>query len=216
MKIRTTERLNELILDDLAWRKQEIAAFDGQVARSKGIARTALLRASAALLYAHWEGFVKHSSYLYANYLATLRLPQNGVRNEIVAFGLRSHFKRMESAKRITDFVTFVEEFRAAELSRLRIMGDKEAIDTQSNLSSRVLEDLLNTFGISYAPYVPDADLIDLNLLVLRNAIAHGELVELAEPEWSDLRRGVVSLLDRVAGDVLDHAVQRRYLSGAA
>lgn len=212
MKIRTTEKLNELISDDLAWRKQEIAAFDGQVARSKGIVRTALLRASAALLYAHWEGFVKHALYLYANFLATQRLQQSGVRNEIVAFGLRSHFKRMETAKRISDFVTFVDDFRTSEASRLRIIGEKSAIDTQSNLSSRVLEDLLFTFGIDYAPYAADADLIDLNLLVLRNGIAHGESVELAEPEWSELRAGVVALIDRVANDVMDNAVLKRYL----
>lgn len=213
MKVRTAERLDELIAADLAWRKQEIAAFDGQIGRSKGIVHTSLLRASAALLYAHWEGFVKESLYLYSSFIATQRLQQRDVRDELVAFGFRSFFRRMEGAKRITDYVSFVESFRAAEGSRLVFTTSKEAIDTQSNLSSRVLDDLLTTFGVSPDGYAKDKDLIDLNLLVLRNGIAHGEALEIEAPEWADLRRGVVNLMDRVASDVLDHAINKRYLA---
>ena len=216
MKIRTLEQLEDLISDDLAWRKIEISAFDGQIRRSRDIVQAALLRASAALLYAHWEGFVKTALHSYSSFLVGQRLPQAKVRSEIVAMSFRSHFKRMEGANRITDYISFVESFRSGELNRLTLGAEKSDIDTQANLSSRVLGDLLSTFGIDSAGYTGDADLIDSNLLLLRNSIAHGERADLEEPEWRELRVGVVNLLDRVHVDVVNHAALKAYLSSAA
>ncbi|RYF60728.1 MAG: hypothetical protein EOO27_04715, partial [Comamonadaceae bacterium] len=66
--IHTLSQLQDALDNELGWRKKEISAF--RVASSiNGREASFYIRAGVALLYAHWEGFIKNSSEHYLNFV---------------------------------------------------------------------------------------------------------------------------------------------------
>ncbi len=55
---------------------------------------------------------------------------------------------------------------------------DGESIRTESNLSSKVLKEILWCLGIEDTPFILKAQLIDEKLAGKRNHIAHGEFLD--------------------------------------
>jgi RiboL-PSP-HEPN len=59
-KIRTLEQLQLTLDDELTWRKRELAVIKSLVtARSSTELTNCHIRSGIALIYAHWEGFIK-------------------------------------------------------------------------------------------------------------------------------------------------------------
>jgi MAE_28990/MAE_18760-like HEPN len=67
MKIRTLEDLNQRLVDDLIWRKSEIADLKGLIETRSFTAskHNTLLRSGVTILYAHWEGYIKTAATSY-------------------------------------------------------------------------------------------------------------------------------------------------------
>src|SRR5690606_30193343 len=61
MKVRTLEMFCDFLDEELAWRKKELSVLKNLVERDLGTFshNKALARCGVALLYAHWEGFVR-------------------------------------------------------------------------------------------------------------------------------------------------------------
>lgn len=53
---------------DMGWRIKEISTFKLTV-RADGVNRKVFVRAGVALVYAHWEGFIKAASEAYLNFV---------------------------------------------------------------------------------------------------------------------------------------------------
>ena len=216
MKIQTADLLFDRIADDLSWRKKEISVFASQVAHGSPDVKRALLRAGVAMLYAHWEGFVKNSCHWYLCFLASRRLTFQQARPELAALAIRGRLTSLEPSKRIQGHVDVVRMIREEATSRLSIPTDREDVRTESNLSYRVLMDLLTSIGCPTEAYEQYEDLIDENLVSSRNRVAHGEGAFIAETEWSDLRDKVVMLMDQVANQVIDAAANELYFAWRA
>ena len=74
MKIRTTEELLGKLDEALSWRKKELIDYKLITERNKGsLLQKPLTRAGIALVYAHWEGFIKEASGFYLSYLSFLQ-----------------------------------------------------------------------------------------------------------------------------------------------
>lgn len=73
-KIKTVETLEELLMQDLAWRKKEMFSLKILVEKDE-INEPILLRAGIALLCAHFEGFIKRASNYYIGYVAEQKKP---------------------------------------------------------------------------------------------------------------------------------------------
>ena len=69
IKIKTIEKLEELLLQDLAWRKKEMLSLKILVDKDQ-VNEPILLRAGIALLCAHFEGFIKRASNCYIGYIS--------------------------------------------------------------------------------------------------------------------------------------------------
>lgn len=69
IKIKTIEKLEDLLMQDLAWRKKEMVSLKILVDKDE-VNEPILLRAGIALLCAHFEGFIKRASNCYIGYVS--------------------------------------------------------------------------------------------------------------------------------------------------
>jgi hypothetical protein len=213
VKIRTTEHLYDSISADLGWRKKELSVFKGQVEKADTGIRPALLRSSIALLYAHWEGFVKGCAHAYLCYLASLRLTHGQLRPELVALTMKARINEFETTNKALIHSTLVRDIREGANSRAKIPTNREAVRTFSNLNYERLCDILCSVGCDFSRYAIYQDLIDDQLLASRNRIAHGEEDYISLTDWNDVRVEVIKMMDDVSNQFLNSANQRSYLA---
>ena len=76
MSVRTLEQLYDFLSGELAWRTKELVTLKALVEQTSPSRerRRVLLRAGVALLYAHWEGFVKRAGSAYLEFVDLQRL----------------------------------------------------------------------------------------------------------------------------------------------
>lgn len=70
------------------------------------------------------------------------------------------------------------------------------AIDTESNLSSKVLKEIIWCLGFEYTPYETNEKFLDERLLAKRNFITHGEKLLVDIKEYSEIHQRIISLMD--------------------
>lgn len=212
--IRTTDQLYERIDEDLSWRQREIVLFNSRLKRDDF--EKTLLRSSVALLYAHWEGFVKNACSYYLSFLASKRLSFQELRPELAALALRRRLREASDAKTSLMHTELVRDIRERSADRARIPTSGDAVRTESNLSSRVLADILTSLGCDAERYSIYADLIDDQLVAARNRIAHGDSSYIRRPEWDELSRQILWMMDDIATQLLNAAVEQTYYAERA
>jgi hypothetical protein len=98
MTIRTFEQLNTALSEELAWRKRELTGLKFLVEKPpRGGSQTILLRAAIALLYAHWEGFIKAASNAYLEFVSFQRLKNSQLAKNFLALSVRSVLRQPDS-----------------------------------------------------------------------------------------------------------------------
>lgn len=213
-ELRTLEGLYDAIFEETSWRKQEMAALVTSLKSSRGVLEKTLLRGSVALLYAHWEGWTKNASKLYLGHVRSKRLRFVDLSTPFLGGALKSELNRsIESSRAHT-------HNRVAEII-LGGMGERasipdELIQTESNLSSNVFEDILTRLGLDAKFFSTKHQVIDVQLVAARNMIAHGEYLELSTQGYLDLHEQVVSLLEAFTTAVLAAAADKAYLASAS
>ncbi|WP_280239644.1 MAE_28990/MAE_18760 family HEPN-like nuclease [Nocardia abscessus] len=212
----TPDALYDLIYDDLVWRRREIVLFTSQLDKTSEEFQKALLRSSVALLYAHWEGFVKNSCSYYLAHLSTKRISFQDLRPELAALSLRGKMTTAALAKKTSMHAELVRHIRERAAERATIPIDNDAIRTESNLSYPVLVEILTAVGCNPHLYSQFADLIDDQLVRARNKIAHGEYSFIKRPEWDELSRQVLWLMNDIATQLMNAAVEETYYATKA
>ncbi|WCS16764.1 MAE_28990/MAE_18760 family HEPN-like nuclease [Mycobacterium marinum] len=215
MKIRTQEELYDRIYDDLVWRRRELVLFNSQLDRVNSEFSRALLRGSVALLYAHWEGFIKNACHYYLCYLSTCDIPFSQLIPELAALALRGKISEAIFAKKIAMRAELVRHIRDRAQERARIPNSRDTVITESNLSYAVLTEILTSVGCDAERYADYADLIDDQLVNSRNKIAHGEYANIARTEWKELSSQVLWMMDDIATQLVNGAVERSYLTSS-
>jgi MAE_28990/MAE_18760-like HEPN len=205
MKIRTVDDVNRALSDDLIWRKKELTALKFLVQSKLSVERqTVLLRSAVALLYAHWEGFVRTASVVYLDYVRHQRLRYEELTPNFIALCAHGMLRSASNSNRIRPHIE-VAKFFLTQLNS-RSMIPTNSISTHGNLSSAVLRDIADSLALDYGPYETKAHLIDDKLVNSRNSIAHGEYLQLDEEEYLELYAEVLALMDLFRNQV-DNAV---------
>jgi hypothetical protein len=200
-KLRTTRDIQNYLEKELGWRIQEIANLKKVIPLVDSIQTRSLLRAGIPILYAHWEGFVKKSSEAYLNFIAHKKLSYRELKTCFILFGLKKEIKQLVEINKITPNIQ-VAEFFLTQLDNKAKIFYEGVIDTQSNLSSLVFEEIAISIGIDPMPYKLKYKLIDESLLKRRNQIAHGEHLDIDTQGYQNLSDEVVALLRAYKTDI--------------
>jgi hypothetical protein len=209
--IRTTEELISRVDKDLIWRRKELSELKGLVQETQGQIRCrVIIRSAVALLYAHWEGFVKTSSSNYLEFVSSHRLPYAKLAPNFVALALKAKFNELAASEKISG-ANLLADFFCTSLNKQSNVPYRGTVDTKSNLSSKVLQDILSALGIPQANFSKKMNFIDTDLVNRRNHIAHGEDLGLSTAAYMELHEAVMSLLETYRNDVENAAVLKSF-----
>lgn len=207
MKIRTPEQLFDLMSQELSWRRKELHSLRSQASISSlsPDTKNALLRSTVALTYAHWEGYIKACATAYIEYVAMQRLLHNELSPNFLALSIRPILMKAFHSKKAVDHQNVVNFFMT-QLPKQSSIHFEGTIETQSNLSSVVFRNIIETLGFDYSLYETKEKLLDERLLKSRNKIAHGKEVLLTEVEVFELLDECLAMMENFRTQI-DNAV---------
>ena len=219
MKIRSVAELAETLDRESAWRKKEMTAFRILITtRGRSREQAALRRSAVPVLYGHWEGFAKQAAVAYLGLVRRQPRPYRELGLNFLAIAVRGALREAADAAKSRCTSVYIDKFNSpmGGLDERVGFGDRavsDAVSSDSNLSSRVLQDVLAAIGVPYDRiFRSKAFLIDGSLLAARNRIAHGERVEVDSVTYRQLHELVVELVNHLKDVIVNHARDRRYL----
>ena len=210
MKLRVISQLEDAIDSETGWRNQELTTILFQAQEARTQKRPTALRAGVALLYAHWEGWIKQVAEYYIEFVAQQRLTYDQLSPPFFALALKGRLNELSESNAVSAHVKFAD-FLCADLSTPARFGKAGTIPTESNLSSRVLRNIITKLGLDYRPYELHENLIDQRMLRSRNRVAHGERLEIDLPEFETLQDEIRKMLRIFTSDVLNQAATNTY-----
>ena len=211
-KIRGLSELQAALDGALAWRIKEISYLRSNAKRASSSAQATYIRAGVPLLYAHWEGFIKHASENYLEYVANQKLTFDQLASCFVVFGAKGHLSNLIDSKKSTATIEAVNFMRISGTT-VANLSLSNAINTESNLSSHVFANIATSVGVDVKKYSVYSNFIDESLLNRRNKIAHGERLDLDVGTFDGLVEEVLLLLRHYKNDIENLASTFAYKS---
>lgn len=211
MKARTEAEVLEFLDEDFAWRLKELSTIWADVGSAAAKSQPARLRAGTALLYAHWEGFVKSASEAYVEFVARRRLQHRQLCSGLLALALRGRLNAFANTDAASAQIAFVE-FVLGDLGSHARLPKLGVIKTGANLNSQRLKVIVVTLGLDYAPFELKENLIDSQLLNWRNNIAHGRSLVPSQGDFDVLYQEVSALLRNFKDQIANAVACKAYL----
>lgn len=211
MEIRTLEQLSRALTNELAWRKVEISHLRIQAKDKSGALQNTLIRAGVAMSYSHWEGFVKQATEFFLQFLNFQRINVN-----LLEYVYATHFFKNEiyGFAQTKDVITSVRLLEAifAKGNDVAKIKHENYVDTESNLSSVVFDNIAKSIGVDTSFYKDYYPYIDESLVSNRNGIAHGEKLLIDYKMMSGLTDKVIVLMEKYKTDIENICCQQSYL----
>ncbi|MEO9697226.1 MAG: MAE_28990/MAE_18760 family HEPN-like nuclease [Hyphomicrobiales bacterium] len=212
-KIRTLNEMQTALDQEMAWRIKEIGVFKVG-AGSNGPRRKPFIRAGVALLYAHWEGFIKNSSEIYLSYVESRALRYRDLKSCFVVFGLKGKINTLVDSKKSLPNVEAMD-FILSNMNETAKLQISSAVNTGSNLTSKVFSNIAGSLDIDTSPYETKFHLIDSSLVDRRNKVAHGEFLDIEGSDFSSLVDDMLSLMRMYKTDIENAASLENYRRAA-
>lgn len=207
--IRTLDQLQDALDAEMGWRIKEIGVFRFG-SRTNSLERKPFIRAGIALLYAHWEGFVKSAAEAYLAYVESRGHSYSELKTCFSVFGLKGKLDTLVEAKKAAANVAALD-FIIAEMHGVARFRLSSAINTESNLSSVVFKNIAQSINIDIQQYETKNNLIDISLVERRNKIAHGEFLEIGGKEFGELVTEVIGIMRQFKTDLENAASLEAY-----
>jgi hypothetical protein len=213
MSIRTIDDLAKKLDDDLIWRKKELSELKIYIDIGKANHRlvSVLTRSGITMMYAHWEGYTKLASRYYLEYIAMQKLKNEQLKSNFLTLSLLTSVNFLPETRRNSEFDKITNFFVSNTQSQAKLPF-KTGIDTESNLSSKVLKEIIWCLGLDYSPFQSKEFFIDSLLLGRRNHIAHGQEIDIDIDEYDSMRQTVTELMTTLRDEIENDAVLKKYL----
>jgi len=205
------EKLLDKLDEDLAWRKKELDFILKNVKFSKDENIFSNLRIGIAILYAHWEGYIKNSSMFYLEFIKDCKLKYNELEINFIAISMKSKLNNCMHANK-SKIQNEVVDFLMNNLNTIAKIPYKKAIKTKSNLSFEIFEDILIKLGLKVSDYELKRNLINKKLLYIRNNVAHGNYIDIDKRGYIKLHKEIIIILDSFKSKILDCANSKKFL----
>jgi RiboL-PSP-HEPN len=127
-----------------------------------------------------------------------------------VVFGLKGYLNTLTTSRKAEANEKAVD-FVLDQMDKPAKITLASAIDTESNLTSKVFDNIAISLSISPTAYEAKYNLIDQSLVLRRHKIAHGEYLDIDAKEWRDLSREILSLMRAFKTDIENAATLRLY-----
>lgn len=211
--MKTATILQQAIDDDLIWRRRELSNIRAAISKNENNLnqQSTLLRAGVALLYAHWEGFVKRTGTNYLEFVSLQRKKGSELTPNFIGIKFKTLLDEASKSKKVSSTNEIINFFCTKLDDRLNI-PHKGIINTQSNLSSSVLREINSTLGLDNVPYETKKNFIDLSLVDRRNHIAHGSNLDIDKDDYFALHDEVILLLEEFRKQIQNAASTKQFL----
>lgn len=211
-KIRTVSQLSDQLSEEIAWRKKELIYVKTLIDKNRyKTVQSTLLRSGTAILYAHWEGFIKNAATSYVEFVARQNLKYSELTPNFLALAVKKQLDEAQGSYRAVIFTKVVDFLVTGLESNCSIQWD-DAIKTKSNLNSEVLRDIMCILGLDYSLYETKEKIIDETLLRSRNEIAHGQYLLIEFNQYMELHHEIISLMDLFRDQIENAAISKAYL----
>jgi hypothetical protein len=221
----TIEKFQEKLDRNISFRKKELTLFKTLINEATGRQLDALIRAGYVFLYAHWEGFIKESAREFLKFLNEQKIERSKLKDNYVIAALKYVIldcgKAKKSQKHVEIFNEIVYNGHLPFFVDLNKV-DEPVINTESNLKSTVLDEILYILGLEKGPFELKYTLLDNKLLKNRNQIAHGVNIsfikddsdefEKVKNEYNELHKTIIDLMDLFKDKLLESASNKLYL----
>jgi hypothetical protein len=213
-KIRTVTQLQETLDAEMGWRIKEISTFK-LASKTEGSDRKVYVRAGVALVYAHWEGFIKASSEAYLSFVDNHGHVYRDLKSCFAVFGLKGKLAMLADSRQAKPNIEAFD-FVLGELDKRARMSMSSAIDTESNLTSKVFANIAASLDIATVGYETKFNLIDESLVRRRNKVAHGDYLDLEPDDFRNLADDVLQMMRNYKTDLQNAASMATYRRSVA
>ena len=196
---------------DFAWRRMELHRLKSLVLANQSTHnRDLCVRAAITMLYAHWEGFVKHLGGCYLEFVARKRILHSKLPDNFLAMAISRLVALAGKTSKIQPCLEIVGFFRT-QMPMSSSINWRPGIDTKSNLNSVVFKKIVVSLGLDYSRFETKEKLIDEKLLGNRNRIAHGQYSLVDLDEYVELQGEVQGMMQDLYNQIDNQAFTNAY-----
>jgi hypothetical protein len=210
MKIRTVNEFSDFLDGEFAWRRKELTTLKNSFQTAPLLARPTHIRAGVAMLYAHWEGFVKTTAEAYITFVGLQRLRYDQLSPQILGLCFHADLVSLQETKGSVAHSSFATFVLTGLGSRAQV-PKHGVIETKSNLNAKRFHQIVDILDLDFNPYELKQNIIDAQLLNWRNTIAHGQYICPSDDEFESLYQNVSDFLRNFKDQLENAAVTGRF-----
>lgn len=214
--------------EDLSWRKKEVSDI---LFIAKETGKEVSLKSVILLLYAHWEGYIKKSSKIYIRYVKEKKIKLNELTENFRAISLKSNITNCfnsNDSMTLANELGFINKYIKLSNKKFNVPidpdqeMDRSIIDTNSNLTPKILKNIYNILGIELKkPIIVRKNYIDYKLINTRNTISHGSKFiksddsdfDLTIEDIEDLKEFIFLIIDNFRDELVEFAFSELFRS---
>ena len=147
---------------------------------------------------------------MYLKFVDSRGLKYSELKSCFSVFGLKTKLQTLAASRQsLANIDAF--DFIRSELENTARLQLGSAINTESNLTSKVFSNIATSLNINISGYTSRFNLIDESLVHRRNKIAHGEFLDIGGPEFGDLLDEVLQIMREYKTDLENAASLAAY-----
>lgn len=203
-KLRTKTQVIDRIDGAFARRLSELEYLKTIVFKSKGAAQDSAARAAYPMVYAHWEGFIKDTTFAYLEYVTNVvgikGLAKSKVLPSLISgwawqSGVKGERPTLHTFMECTISTVFdVGAFPPMELAPIP--------RAQGIMDSQLFKQLCRLISLDYSHFATREKFIDEILAKRRHQIVHGALDTVSANDFDSVRTEGLALMSQYKNEI--------------